>query len=132
MGLDYRFCGKSWQLKRLRGGAVWQLVGLITRRSQVQILPPLPILESITYKNNLEGLPATSCRSQFHCGCPRRWSLSGMEAIVGWATRHIAMLRSGHTVSFRPKGQSMRGRIESGQLCTVTPIDPSTLSVGDI
>ncbi|MFN7136168.1 MAG: hypothetical protein ACK4MU_01395, partial [Thermomonas sp.] len=24
----------------LRGGAVWQLVGLITRRSQVQILPP--------------------------------------------------------------------------------------------
>ena len=28
---------------RMRGGAVWQLVGLITRRSQVQILPPLPI-----------------------------------------------------------------------------------------
>ena len=27
----------------LRGGAVWQLVGLITRRSQVQILPPLPL-----------------------------------------------------------------------------------------
>src|SRR5688572_30595381 len=25
-----------------RGGAVWQLVGLITRRSQVQILPALP------------------------------------------------------------------------------------------
>ena len=28
----------------VRGGAVWQLVGLITRRSQVQILPPLPLL----------------------------------------------------------------------------------------
>src|SRR5579864_5426434 len=27
----------------VRGGAVWQLVGLITRRSQVQILPPLPL-----------------------------------------------------------------------------------------
>ena len=27
---------------RTRGGAVWQLVGLITRRSQVQILPPQP------------------------------------------------------------------------------------------
>src|SRR5437016_2301571 len=26
----------------VRGGAVWQLVGLITRRSQVRILPPLP------------------------------------------------------------------------------------------
>ena len=25
-----------------RGGAVWKLVGLITRRSQVQILPPPP------------------------------------------------------------------------------------------
>src|SRR4051812_28412529 len=31
----------------LRGGAVWQLVGLITRRSQVQILPPLPLSTSI-------------------------------------------------------------------------------------
>ena len=30
----------------LRGGAVWQLVGLITRRSQVQILPPLPHVPS--------------------------------------------------------------------------------------
>jgi hypothetical protein len=29
----------------MRGGAVWQLVGLITRRSQVQILPPLPGLK---------------------------------------------------------------------------------------
>jgi hypothetical protein len=27
-----------------RGGAVWQLVGLITRRSQVQILSPQPSL----------------------------------------------------------------------------------------
>jgi hypothetical protein len=30
----------------VRGGAVWQLVGLITRRSQVQILPPLPTFRS--------------------------------------------------------------------------------------
>src|SRR5699024_10576605 len=27
-----------------RGGAVWPLVGLITQRSQVQILPPQPII----------------------------------------------------------------------------------------
>jgi hypothetical protein len=26
----------------------------------------------------------------------------------------------------------MRGRIESGQLCTVAPVDPTTLAVGDI
>ena len=31
-----------------RGGAAWKLVGLITRRSQVQILPPLP--------NQIKGL----------------------------------------------------------------------------
>ncbi len=35
-----------------RGGAVWQLVGLITRRSKVQILPPQPFPSS-----NLRRLP---------------------------------------------------------------------------
>ena len=30
-----------WRLIMTRGGAVWKLVGLITRRSEVQILPPL-------------------------------------------------------------------------------------------
>jgi hypothetical protein len=33
-----------------RGVEQWQLVGLITQRSEVRILPPPP-LESITYKN---------------------------------------------------------------------------------
>ena len=51
---------------------------------------------------------------------------------MGWATRHIERLRRGETVSFRPRGQSMTGKIESGQLCTVTPTDPATLVVGDI
>jgi hypothetical protein len=50
---------------------------------------------------------------------------------VGWA-RYIEKLRAGETVSFRPRGQSMTGRIESGQLCTVVPVHPDTLSVGDI
>ena len=31
--------------KSMRGGAAWKLVGLITRRSRVQIPPPLPLLE---------------------------------------------------------------------------------------
>jgi hypothetical protein len=26
----------------------------------------------------------------------------------------------------------MKGKIESGQLCTVTPVDPTTLEVGDV
>jgi hypothetical protein len=51
---------------------------------------------------------------------------------MGWASRYIQKLRAGETVSFRPHGQSMTGRIESGQLCTVAPIDPAKLEVGDI
>jgi hypothetical protein len=56
------------------------------------------------------------------------------ESIVymGWATRYVEKLRAGETVSFRPRGASMKGRIESGHLCTVAPVDCSTLSVGDI
>jgi hypothetical protein len=51
---------------------------------------------------------------------------------MGWASRYIEKLRAGETISFRPHGQSMTGRIESGQLCTVVPIDPAVLAVGDI
>jgi hypothetical protein len=51
---------------------------------------------------------------------------------MGWATQYIARLEKGETVSFRPRGNSMSPKIESGQLCTVTPVDPSALSVGDI
>ena len=51
---------------------------------------------------------------------------------MGWATEYIARLGEGETVSFRPRGGSMTGRIESGQLCTVEPVDASTLQVGDI
>jgi hypothetical protein len=41
---------------------------------------------------------------------------------MGWAARYIERLKAGETVEFRPRGQSMTGRIESGQLCTVMPI----------
>lgn len=51
---------------------------------------------------------------------------------MGWATPYIVKLQTGETVSFRPRGHSMRGKIESGQLCTVEPVDPTTLTVGDI
>ncbi|MCI0700935.1 MAG: hypothetical protein L0241_07625 [Planctomycetia bacterium] len=51
---------------------------------------------------------------------------------MGWATGYIEKLKAGETVSFRPRGNSMSGKIESGQLCTVTPVDPATLQVGDI
>ncbi len=51
---------------------------------------------------------------------------------MGWAAMYIAKLRAGETVSFCPRGTSMAGRIESGQLCTVAPVDCTTLQVGDI
>ena len=51
---------------------------------------------------------------------------------MGWASHYIEKLRAGETVSFRPRGASMSGRIESGQLCVVEPVDPAKLEVGDI
>ena len=51
---------------------------------------------------------------------------------MGWATQYIAQLQRGETVQFRPRGHSMKGRIDSGQLCTVEPVDPATLEVGDV
>ena len=52
---------------------------------------------------------------------------------MGWATAYIVKLKAGETVSFRPRGHSMRGKIESGQLCTVAPVeDHATLEKGDI
>ena len=51
---------------------------------------------------------------------------------MGWATGHIAKLKAGEVVSFRPRGNSMRPIINSGQLCTVEPIDFSALEIGDV
>jgi Peptidase S24-like len=51
---------------------------------------------------------------------------------LGWASAYIERLRGGETVAFRPRGNSMTGKIDSGQLCTVEPIDPGTLRIGDI
>lgn len=51
---------------------------------------------------------------------------------MGWASSYIERLQNGETVQFRPRGNSMQGKIESGQLCTVDPVDPATVRVGDI
>ena len=52
---------------------------------------------------------------------------------MGWATAYIAQLQNGETVQFRPRGHSMKGKISSGQLCTVEPIeDYELLKKGDI
>src|SRR2546421_5083049 len=51
---------------------------------------------------------------------------------MGWASGHVEKLRKGETVAFRPRGHSMSGKIESGQLCTVNPVQVESLKVGDI
>lgn len=52
---------------------------------------------------------------------------------MGWATGYIAKLNEGETVSFRPRGHSMKGKVDSGQICTVEPIkEHSELTKGDI
>ena len=51
---------------------------------------------------------------------------------MGWATPHIAKLKSGLTVQFRPRGHSMKGKVNSGALCTVEPCSSESLQVGDI
>lgn len=48
-----------------------------------------------------------------------------------WATQYIELLKSGRTIKFRPHGNSMQGKIESGQLVTVTPVNRKII-VGDI
>ncbi len=50
---------------------------------------------------------------------------------MGWATEYIGRLQAGESVQFRPRGNSMCGKVDSGQLCTVVP-PPAELHVGDI
>jgi hypothetical protein len=51
---------------------------------------------------------------------------------MGWASQFITQLQRGQTVQLCPRGDSMRGKIESGQLSTIEPVDPASLAVGDI
>jgi hypothetical protein len=50
---------------------------------------------------------------------------------TNWADQHIADLRAGKTVQFRPHGDSMRPLIKSGQLVTCEPLQQPP-KVGDI
>lgn len=50
---------------------------------------------------------------------------------AGWADAYVAKLLAGETVTFRPRGHSMTGRINDGQLVTVTPIRQRELIADD-
>ena len=51
---------------------------------------------------------------------------------MGWANRAITELQAGQESKVRPHGGSMRGKVESGQLVTLDPVEVDALSVGDI
>lgn len=51
---------------------------------------------------------------------------------MGWATEYIQRLKQGETVSFRPRGHSMRGKVDNGELVTCDPVGERVLAVGDI
>ena len=50
---------------------------------------------------------------------------------MGWMNDALAGLREGRAVLVRPTGGSMRGRIESGQLVTLSPVDSADVRAGD-
>lgn len=52
---------------------------------------------------------------------------------MGWAAQLIYKLINGEIIKCRPRGNSMNGKIRSGQLCTIRPLnDNEILSKGDI
>ena len=52
---------------------------------------------------------------------------------MGWATYYIEQPKEGETIQCRPRGHSTKGKINSGDLCTIEPINEETeLAVGDI
>lgn len=51
---------------------------------------------------------------------------------MSWATYAIEKLKNGETVQIRPKGQSMKGKVDSGSLVTIEPIFSRVLKTDDI
>jgi len=51
---------------------------------------------------------------------------------MGWVNDARKELAAGRTVRVRPVGGSMRGRIESGQLVTLAPVDPADIRADDV
>lgn len=50
---------------------------------------------------------------------------------MGWVNDAVAELAQRRPVQIQPFGGSMRGRIESGQLVTLEPVDPASLREHD-
>lgn len=51
---------------------------------------------------------------------------------MSWAKFAIEALQQGKTVQIRPRGHSMKGKVNDGDLVTVEPCAPESLAVGDV
>ena len=51
---------------------------------------------------------------------------------MGWASAAIDRLQQGQVVTLRPRGHSMTGRVNDGDLVTVEPLGERELHVGDV
>jgi hypothetical protein len=51
---------------------------------------------------------------------------------MSWAKFAIEALKKGETVQIRPRGHSMRGKVNDRDLVTIAPCDPALLQPGDI
>ncbi len=51
---------------------------------------------------------------------------------MGWFNEALEQLSAGQQAQIRPQGGSMRGRIESGDLVTLSPVNASDVKVDDI
>jgi hypothetical protein len=60
------------------------------------------------------------------------WRSASGENRKGWVNAAMKELAAGRQVQVRPYGGSMRGRIESGQLVTLAPVDPASVQAGDV
>ena len=51
---------------------------------------------------------------------------------MSWAKYAIESLKSGKTTQIRPRGHSMKGKVNDGDLVTLEPCDPEKLTAGDV
>jgi SOS-response transcriptional repressor LexA len=51
---------------------------------------------------------------------------------MGWADHAKKELAAGRSVVIRPRGHSMKGKVNDGDMVTVEPVEPDQLGVGDI
>lgn len=55
-----------------------------------------------------------------------------VELCVSWVSDAVTALSAGREVHVRPRGGSMRGRIEDNQLVTIAPVDVRDVVTGDV